>query len=532
MTDATPPTATPTTAQIAVAATQKPEPTMEVKTPIQETKPVTQATPAAQPPKKKKKKSKKKKNPNAANTVNTAATTTTATTVATTVSTTTATATTTVASATTVVRHTEPIIVGAVKPKEELPAELKEKLLSAVGKNISGETVLDTTSKHAFWKTQPVPGLGVKITADFNHPIEPDKKPEEVPKTPVPLPAGYHFCVEDVMNAKTIKEIYTLLNENYVEDDDNMFRFDYSVEFLRWALTPPDYFKDWHVGVRHDTTNALYGFITGIPATIRVYDRVIKLAEINFLCVHKSLRTKRLAPILIQEVTRRVHLQGMFQAVYTAGVVLPNPVSSCSYYHRSLNPRKLIEVGFSSLGPRMTMSRLLKLNRLPDAPVTPGLRPMTPADVPEVSQMLANHLTKFSLTPLFSEAEVAHWFLPHKDVILSYVVQDPKSKALTGFLSFYALPSSVLGNPKHSTLRAAYSYYNVNNNGLLKDLINDGLILAKNNGFDVFNCLDVMDNEQFLKDLKFGIGDGKLQYYVFNWACPTMQPKNIGLVLL
>lgn len=31
-----------------------------------------------------------------------------------------------------------------------------------------------------------------------------------------------------------LKEIYTLLNENYVEDDDNMFRFDYSPDFLHW----------------------------------------------------------------------------------------------------------------------------------------------------------------------------------------------------------------------------------------------------------------------------------------------------------
>lgn len=29
-------------------------------------------------------------------------------------------------------------------------------------------------------------------------------------------------------------ELYTLLNENYVEDDDMMFRFDYSADFLKW----------------------------------------------------------------------------------------------------------------------------------------------------------------------------------------------------------------------------------------------------------------------------------------------------------
>lgn len=53
------------------------------------------------------------------------------------------------------------------------------------------------------------------------------------------------------------------------------------------------------------------------------------MVEINFLCVHKKLRSKRVAPVLIREITRRVNLEGIFQAVYTAGVVLPKPVSTC-----------------------------------------------------------------------------------------------------------------------------------------------------------------------------------------------------------
>lgn len=53
------------------------------------------------------------------------------------------------------------------------------------------------------------------------------------------------------------------------------------------------------------------------------------MTEINFLCVHKKLRSKRLAPVLIKEITRKSHLENIFQAVYTAGVVLPKPVSTC-----------------------------------------------------------------------------------------------------------------------------------------------------------------------------------------------------------
>ena len=41
----------------------------------------------------------------------------------------------------------------------------------------------------------------------------------------------------------------------------------------------------------------------------------IKTVEINFLCVHKKLRAKRLAPMLIKEVTRRVNRSGVWQVI-------------------------------------------------------------------------------------------------------------------------------------------------------------------------------------------------------------------------
>lgn len=68
--------------------------------------------------------------------------------------------------------------------------------------------------------------------------------------------------------------------------------------------------------------------------------------------------------------TRRVNLAGIFQAVHIAGVELPKPVGSCRYWHRSLNPKKLIEVKFSHLSRNMTMQRTLKLHKLPDLQVS------------------------------------------------------------------------------------------------------------------------------------------------------------------
>lgn len=93
--------------------------------------------------------------------------------------------------------------------------------------------------------------------------------------------------------------------------------------------------------------------------------KVLKMAEINFLCVHKNLRAKRMAPVLIKEITRRVNEKNIWQAVYTAGITIPTPCSNATYWHRGLNPKKLVEVGFSSLPPGTPMSRYLKLQKLP-----------------------------------------------------------------------------------------------------------------------------------------------------------------------
>ena len=142
----------------------------------------------------------------------------------------------------------------------------------------------------------------------------------------------------DLNDDAVIQEMYDLLVQNYVEDDDAMFRFDYSREFLRWSLLPPGYKPEWLVGVRAGPKKKLYGCITGIPVTMKLNGIEVKCAEINFLCVHKKLRAKRLAPILIKEITRRVNRCNIWQAIYTAGATIPTPIAGTQYWHRNLNP--------------------------------------------------------------------------------------------------------------------------------------------------------------------------------------------------
>jgi glycylpeptide N-tetradecanoyltransferase len=120
----------------------------------------------------------------------------------------------------------------------------------------------------------------------------------------------------------------------------------------------------------------------------------------------------------------------------------------------------------------------------------------------------------------FSEEELAHWIVPRDGVVDAFVVE--REGVITDFCSYYYLPSSILKHPKHTTLNAMYSFYNVATSVSLEVLMTDCLIKARDAKCDVFNCLDLMQNAEFLKPLKFGIGDGKLQYYLYNWMCPEV----------
>ena len=278
-----------------------------------------------------------------------------------------------------------PTLTSEAQRREEL-----QQLVARMRRSRVQDDTGDKRKPHKFWDTQPVPKLDEAIEdAQINDVIEPNKDHAAIRQEPYAMPEGFAWSDLDVTDENVLKEIYTLLNENYVEDDDAMFRFDYSMRFLTWALTPPGYRAEFHLGVRAARgKKGLMAFITGVPAWCVVRGKRVKCVEINYLCVHKRLRTKRLAPVLIKEITRRVNLAGIFQAVYTAGVVLPKPVASCRYFHRSLDPKKLIEIGFSRLAPRMTMARTIKLYKLPETPMIPGFRAMQPGDVKECTTLL------------------------------------------------------------------------------------------------------------------------------------------------
>lgn len=254
----------------------------------------------------------------------------------------------------------------------------------------------------------------------------------------------------------------------------------------------PGWKKNFHVGVRATKSGKLAACICAIPAELVVRGKKLRSVEINFLCIHKKLRSMRLAPVLIKEITRRAYLDGIFQAVYTVGYVIPTPISACRYYHRSLNWAKLYDVGFAFLPLGSTRERQIIKNYVPSRTETPGLRPIEDKDVPAVQDLLMRYLSRFDIHQSFSVEEVGH-YIAHQPkgqkIVWAYVVEDPETHKITDFASFHCLESSVIGNSRHSNIKAAYLYYYASEAAFgpdekayeerLTTLIQEMLVLAK-----------------------------------------------------
>jgi glycylpeptide N-tetradecanoyltransferase len=422
---------------------------------------------------------------------------------------------------------------GSANPTPDQAADMLKKMslqqimtgLAAGGKNAKD------MGSYKFWQTQPVPKFGEDNVKEEG-PLK-IQTVDEIPAEPAALVPGFEWVTMDLNDEGEMKEVYELLNGHYVEDDEAMFRFNYSPAILRWAMMSPGWQKRYHVGVRAIQSRKLVAFISAIPVHLRVREKTVTCSEVNFLCVHKKLRGKRLTPVLIKEITRISNRDGIWQGLFTAGIVLPKPISTCRYYHRAINWQKLYECGFSPLPPNSKPAYQVRKYALPDATSTKGLRPVKEEDLEQVLSLMKRYNAKYDMAPDFSMEEAHHWFIPKvgpgmEQVLWTYVVED-ENKKITDFFSFFSVESSVINNAKHEIVRVAYLFYYGTEVALekpgdraahktrLNELIHDALIVAKLAKFDVLNALSLMDNGLFLEQQKFGGGDGQLHYYLFNY---------------
>lgn len=225
---------------------------------------------------------------------------------------------------------------------------------------------------------------------------------------------------------------------------------------------------------------------------------------------------------------------GIFQAVYTAGVKLPIPISTATYYHRPLNYKKLLECRFCAPSAGKSPDAMEDYYDLHDIGSILGVHSgdlvsPTPEDYPAIAGKLNCYLSRFDMHVKFSESDAHHWLGSVEGVVFPFVRRRSDGE-IVDFVSFYSIPTTVIGSDRRINVAYLF-YYFAESHASLTQLICMAMLKAKALGFDVFNALDILDNNVFLTPLRFSRGDGSLHYYLFNWRTSPIDSKRIGLLL-
>lgn len=336
---------------------------------------------------------------------------------------------------------------------------------------------------HSFWNTQPMP----KEHAEQIGEIDSSRTYSE---TPVKLPSEFEW------SKCSIDEISQLISSHYIRDEH--FSLEYSRQFIAWATDPK-----WNLGLRAKSNGKLVGFISGMPTKYRIHDKILPVLQINFLCVHDTLRNMGLAPLLISEIRRRANARGIWQAVYTAVAELPTPLTKTNYWHRLLNVPKLNKAKFSQERERSHTVSGSCQHRL-----------MTKEDIPRVTRILSQHMSKYSVAPVIDEDYVSRWLMPIDGLIYTYIDDTDH------VTSYYSAPYTSVKTGVH--IKQAYMFYDTG-----KGDLKEAVILARNAGFDVYNTLDVGLDLDILSTSKFMEGNGHNHCYVYNWSCGDIHRDDI-----
>ena len=369
---------------------------------------------------------------------------------------------------------------------------------------------------------------------------------DEIPSEPAELPPGFEWCTFDLSDDQVCQEVADFLTQSYVESQTGDFRLLYTPEKLRWSCCSPGYHARYHVAVRNQKNKKLLATIVLIPKKAVLLGKNVKVAEVNFLAVHRALREKRLAQLMIQEATRLTYLYDSQIGFYTSSRSMPTPFSTSKDYFRLLDPGKALDIRMCPLPPNTTKKQFVTKNRLPDEKgitINGSIRRMEKKDITAVLKLWNKQQEKYKVRYKFSQDDLVHFLLPKQEgLVWTWVIEgtvDGKLQ-LTDFFSMLKSTQQCLNKEKvgheHDACHMAGMFYYALTANELTDCLKRAMWLAKEEmGCDVFTARDTHGMPaEVLADLNFRPNDGRVHWYLTNYSLGENEvlPGDIGTILV
>lgn len=338
---------------------------------------------------------------------------------------------------------------------------------------------------------------------------------------PLTLPDNYIWRIFNVTNFEECKEIADFLKYNYVEDNKNQYRFNYTADFIFWYLNS---LKSKAIGIINN--NSLVGFISSRYIKVSLNKNIEDLVEIDFLCIKKNTRNNKLCPILIQEITRFSHLDGVFEAIFTSENKYFNLLSSVKYYSRMINIKHLYDIKY--IKSNNTLTELENYYSLPKIKGSKQLIRLNRGDDYNKCYELYNkYVSKFAVHEIFTKEEFINSF--NNNHVTTYVLVDNNN--ILDFISYYYINISLIENPDEN-IKDGYLYYYTNTSNNLHKMFQLLLHKLKDDNIDSFLVLNIMDTEiSILESFKFIKDSTEFNYFLFKNTDLKIQPYKLAKIL-
>lgn len=323
------------------------------------------------------------------------------------------------------------------------------------------------------------------------------------------LPPGFEWVT---LSPNDVADICDFLKKHYVRDE--AVALVYNVALLRWYFSSPG--GAVLLGVRNARNHKLLAFVSSIMYPMRFREASLSPVAVNFLCLHSKLRSRRLVPLLIQELVKRskAKFRRADQAIYTSGAVLPGLICSPQYYHRYLTPARLVETGFAT--ERKGESEL---------PRHASTNTWSRVCQPDVLERIRVALSASSVGPDFDASRFRHWHLSRKGVIDTFL--HTNGAVVSGYwLDLYM-------HQKEQSLKAYYVFFMTPTcSQVAKPEVEELMVRLRNAGGNLVQCLNIRGHPAVLTQWGFSALSSRLHYYMYNWKCPPVRNRELGVVLV
>lgn len=183
-------------------------------------------------------------------------------------------------------------------------------------------------------------------------------------------------------------------------------------------------------------------------------------------------------------------------------------ISNANYWHKPLNVKKLLSVQFLDSPLEVSIGEM-----------RPNTRNLEEKDIERCFEIYQEEIKKYKIFDNMDKEDFCYFI---KNKIMKVFVAEENNE-IVSFGSFYILDTMAI--KKNIKISGAYLSIVCGQN--YKDMVNDLISASYKEKCDVFNGINIGNNEEVFDSLEFLKGTGELKYYLYNWKIGKINKKDI-----